>query len=59
MEWWFYALVAMVLIGCLCLVRARRRSSSSREDEELNQRIDERVDRLRDDLARRDRDRDS
>ena len=57
MGWWFYALVALVLIGCVFVVRARRGNSST-EDEELNQRINERVDRLRHDLAQRDRDRD-
>ena len=56
MEWWIYALVAIVLIGCALVVRARRGGNSS-EDEELNRRIDERVDRL--DLTRRNRDRDS
>ncbi|WP_244068075.1 hypothetical protein [Bradyrhizobium sp. Ce-3] len=57
MEWWFYALVAIVLIGCVFVIRARR-GSSSNEDEELNRRINERVDRLRHDLALRDTDRD-
>ncbi len=56
MEWWIYALPAIVLIGGAFVVRARRGGNST-EDEELNRRIDERVDRL--DLTRRNRDRDS
>ncbi|UGY19393.1 hypothetical protein [Bradyrhizobium septentrionale] len=56
MEWWHYALFAVVLIGCAFVVRGRR-GKTSKEDEELNRRIDERVERL--DLTRRDRDRDS
>lgn len=56
MEWWHYALFAIVLIGCAFVVRGRR-GKNSKEDEELNRRIDERVERL--DLTRRNRDRDS
>lgn len=56
MEWWYYALFAVVvLIGCAFVVRARR-GRDSNEDQELNRRIDERIDRL--DLNRRTRDRD-
>lgn len=57
MAWWYFALFAIVLIGCCALVVRARRGSNAREDEELNRRIDERVDRL--DLPRRNRDRDS
>ncbi|WP_298375832.1 hypothetical protein [uncultured Bradyrhizobium sp.] len=49
-------LFAIVVIGCVFVIRARRGGNSS-EDEELNRRIDERVERL--DLTRRNRDRDS
>ncbi|MGY4475888.1 hypothetical protein [Bradyrhizobium sp. USDA 3364] len=56
MEWWTYALFAIPVIGCAFVVRARR-GRVSEEDQELNRRIDERVDRL--DLTRRNRDRDS
>ncbi|WP_194458107.1 hypothetical protein [Bradyrhizobium sp. CCBAU 53421] len=56
MEWWPYALFAVVLIGCVFVVRARRGRNPS-EDEELNRRIDERIDRL--DLKRRNRDENS
>jgi hypothetical protein len=56
MEWWYYALFAIVLIGCAFAVRTRR-SKNSNDDRELNRRIDERVDRL--DLTRLNRDRDS
>lgn len=56
MEWWYYALFAVVvLIGCVFVVRARRGGIPD-EDQELNRRIDERIDRL--DLNRRTRDRD-
>ncbi|MES5487866.1 hypothetical protein QMZ05_34440 [Bradyrhizobium sp. INPA03-11B] len=55
MEWWYFALFAVVLIGCVFAVRARRGRDSD-EDQELNRRIDERIDRL--DLDRRTRDRD-
>lgn len=56
MEWWYYPLFAIVLIGCVLLARVRR-GSNTKEDEELNRRIDEHVDRL--DLTRRNRDKDS
>ncbi|TWB94600.1 hypothetical protein FBZ93_10940 [Bradyrhizobium macuxiense] len=55
MEWWYFALLAVVLIGCVFAVRARRGRDSD-GDQELNRRIDERIDRL--DLDRRTRDRD-
>ncbi|WP_167350165.1 hypothetical protein [Bradyrhizobium viridifuturi] len=56
MDWWFYVLIAIAVLGCAYVVRARR-GRDSNEDEELNRRIDERVDRL--DLTRRNPDRDS
>lgn len=53
MEWRYYALFAIVLIACAFGVRAHLQKRNARADQELNRRIDERVDRLN--LTRRDK----